>query len=344
MTGSRLDRALEEGAPLVPPAGTILALGARAGGDLAALPQARTEVVQTFRPDHDALVAAGWRTGVAPEGLHAAAIVFLPRARAEARARIAAAAARLAPGGVLAVDGPKALGIDALLREVRGRAAVAGVVARGHGKLFWCHPPPTAFADWAEVPHPLPGGFVTLPGVFSADGPDPGSVLLARLLPARLPARVADLGAGWGWLAAAALARPGVEELHLVEAEARALDCARAAIGDPRARFHWADAAAFRPPRPFDLVLMNPPFHDGTTADPALGAALIRAAAAMLAPHGVLWLVANRHLPYEAALAAAFREVVTAATESGYKVIRAARPAAPAVPAAAARRPGRLRR
>jgi 16S rRNA (guanine1207-N2)-methyltransferase len=31
----------------------------------------------------------------------------------------------------------------------------------------------------------------------------------------------------------------------------------------------------------------------------------------MLAPDGVLWLVANRHLPYDAALSEAFLEVET---------------------------------
>lgn len=341
MSGSRLARALEAGAPIVPAAGRILVLGATVADDLAPLPAARTHVVQTLRSEHDALAAAGWTTGLAPEGVYAAALVMLPRSRAAARARIAAAAASLAPGGMLAVDGPKLLGIDALWREMRARLPVDEPVARAHGKLFWCRPAPGQFADWTETPRHLPGGFVTLPGVFSADGPDPGSVMLAGALPARLPARLADLGAGWGWLAAAALAREGVAEIHLVEADARALDCARAAIADPRARFHWADALSFRPDRPVDAVLMNPPFHDGRAADPGLGAAMIRAAAAMLQPEGTLWLVANRRLPYEAVLAAAFRERVTLAEAAGYKVIHAARPVRAAATAAPRRRPQR---
>ncbi|MDT9081655.1 methyltransferase, partial [Escherichia coli] len=77
---------------------------------------------------------------------------------------------------------------------------------------------------------------------------------------------------------------------------------------DPRARFTWADATQGRP-GPFDAVVMNPPFHNGRAADPALGLAFIRAAAHALTPSGTLWMVANRHLPYEAALREAFREV-----------------------------------
>ncbi len=53
-------------------------------------------------------------------------------------------------------------------------------------------------------------------------------------LPAQLPARMADLGAGWGYLSRAVLDRPGVTSLDVIEAEALALDCAKANLPDPR--------------------------------------------------------------------------------------------------------------
>jgi 16S rRNA (guanine1207-N2)-methyltransferase len=326
MRAARLTRALDSGALVLPEGGRILVLRPVAGDDLSALPRARVQVVTGFRPDFDAFAAQGWAVARASEGRFAMAIVCLPRSRAAGRALVAEAAAHLEPGGVLAVDGQKTDGVDAFLRELRGLAEVGEPVIRAHGKLFACRPAPGVFAAWAAQPAALPGGFVTAPGVFSSDAPDPGSEHLAAALPAALPGVVADLGAGWGRLAAAVLAREGVRELHLIEAEADALDCARAAIADPRARFHWADARTFRPERPFDAVVMNPPFHSGRAADPALGAAMIAAAARMLAPHGVLWMVANRHLPYEAALAAAFREVAAAPGSPAYKIVRAARP------------------
>ena len=61
-------------------------------------------------------------------------------------------------------------------------------------------------------------------------------------------------------------------------------------------------------------------------ADPSLGRAFIAAAARLLAPQGGLWLVANRHLPYEAALAEAFGEVQEIAGDASFKVIEARRP------------------
>jgi len=151
-------------------------------------------------------------------------------------------------------------------------------------------------------------------------------VLLEGLLPSKLGPKVADLGAGWGYLAHAVLARDGVKRLEVVEAEADALACARANIDDPRARFHWADATRFRPENLLECVVMNPPFHTGRDADPALGAAFISAAHRMLAPDGVLYLVANRHLPYDEVLNAAFLTVEQIGGDAVFRVIRANRP------------------
>jgi len=115
-----------------------------------------------------------------------------------------------------------------------------------------------------------------------------------------------DLGAGWGYLSAACLARKGVEEMHLIEAEAQALDLARETISDPRAQFHWADACSFSMPAQFGGIVMNPPFHTGRKPQPALGLAFIAAGARLLGQRGTLWMVANRHLPYEGALESHF--------------------------------------
>ncbi len=310
-----------------PPAGRVAVFAPRAGDDLSALGPG-VEVVSGFRPDVDAFAAQGLTAGPAESGRYALSLVCLPRARDAARDLVARALE--ATDGPVLVDGQKTDGIEALWRESRGRAAVPEPVAKAHGKLFTLHGADrAAFADWRAGPGRVADGFVTRPGVFSADGPDPGSVLLSAALPDLLPGRVADLGAGWGWLAAQVLARDGVAQLDLIEADHAALTCARENIQDPRARFHWADATRFAPDTPFDAVVMNPPFHSGRAGDPALGAAFIAAAARMLAPQGRLWMVANRHLPYETALTAAFREVAELPGSAAFKLFhaRAPRPA-----------------
>lgn len=313
----------------VPAGGRILIVGPHGDDGLAGLPRAVCHVVSASRTEHDRLAAQGWSIDLAPAGAYAAAVVVLPRARAQFRAFVHLAAAALPHGAALVVDGQKTDGMEAAARELAARATVVAVVARAHGRaVAIANPGADAFADWQDGPHVLPDGMVTRPGVFSADGPDPGSVLLAANLPADLRGAGADLGAGWGWLAARVLARPAVSSLDLVEADAVALDCARLNVTDGRARFHWADATRFRAPAPLDFVVMNPPFHRGRAADPAVGAAFIDAAARLLGPGGRLLMVANRTLPYEDRLAAAFGVVTRLAADGAFKVIAASRPRA----------------
>lgn len=320
--------ALETGALRLPDEGQIALFRPAGDEDLAALPVDRLEAIQSFRPDHDALARRGLRVAPAPSGPYAAALVCLPRARAEARALIATAAAHVPPGAPILIDGQKTDGVDSMLKELRRHAEVSAPVSKAHGKLFsFPNPGAGAFAGWEASEQEVEGGFVTLPGVFSADGPDRGSILLANALPAKLPARMADLGAGWGYLARAILARGGVKELHLVEAEKTALDCARRNVTDPRAQFHWADATQPCPGAPFGGIVTNPPFHQGRAAEPELGLAFLASAARQLSPAGELWLVANRNLPYERSLAELFREVEEIAGDGAFKVLHATRPA-----------------
>lgn len=320
MRSARLELALQSGALTFAAAGDNLVLRPRAGDDLSALPKARVVVRTGFKPDHDYFAAQGYR--MEGDGPFGCAIVCLPRAKAEARALMAQAM----QAAMIVVDGQKTDGIDSMLKDCKALGLTVGeALAKAHGKLALITPGP-ALAAWAAKPTMVEGDFQTLPAVFSADGPDRGSALLAAALPAKLPARVADLGAGWGYLARAVLARDGVKELDLIEAEAEALDCARVNIPDPRARFHWADATAFKAPRLWDAVVMNPPFHTAREADAGLGLAFIKAAHRGLAPSGSLWMVANRHLPYDKLLVTLFKQVEEVGGDSGFRVTRASYP------------------
>ena len=316
----RLSLALDTGLVRLPEDGSLVAFGAELDDTLQALPRARTDVIQTDFPRHEALRRAGWNAMTTPRGPYAAALVVVPRSKEAARARVAAA--RAVTNGPIIVDGQKTDGVESLLRAVRARVPVLEALSKAHGKLFVIEG--GDFADWTERPIQL-DGFVTRPGVFSAERIDPGSALLAAALPRDIKGRVADLGAGWGYLSRAVLVASGVTELHLVEADATALACARENVTDPRARFHWDDATTHAGPAPYDAIVMNPPFHEGRRGVPDLGRAFIRSAARLLSRHGTLWLVANRHLPYETALAEAFAEVHEIGGDARYKLFRAAR-------------------
>ncbi len=254
------------------------------------------------------------------EGPAGSVVVSLPRERDAARDRIARA---MRLGCPVLVDGQKTDGVDAMLKEIRRRGRIGPVISKAHGKLFVVEA--ADLADWVAEPARNAAGRLAPPGGFSADGIDPGSAALLGALPP-LSGRVVDLGAGWGALAAAVLESGAVTGCDLVEAHRPSLACARANVDDPRANFHWADATGWRPETPADHVVTNPPFHRGRAGDPELGRAFLATAAASLGPRGTLWVVANRHLPYESTLDSLFAEVEERPGTASYKIHRAARP------------------
>jgi len=325
MKTSRLSLILESGALTLPEAGQIAVYGAGADDDLRALPKARCEIIQGFKPDHDALVARGFQVAVAASGPYAAAVVMLDRSKAKSRSMLAEAVAKT-PDGLIIVDGMKTDGADGFYKECRKRVPVSEAFSKAHGKLFWFTAQP-AFEDWADSgPIQLDEGFQTVAGVFSAEKIDRGSQALVAALPEKLPKRLADLGGGWGYLSRHILMREKINELHIIEADYAALECARKNVTDERAHFHWADATGFTPDQPYDGIITNPPFHTSRKADPDIGRAFITAAAGMLKPSGQLWLVANRHLPYERTLSETFRTVDEVAGDNAFKVLRATKP------------------
>ncbi|WP_037317212.1 class I SAM-dependent methyltransferase [Ruegeria halocynthiae] len=317
---SRLDLALQSGLVLSQP---LTVFGPSPDHDLSALPR-ESRIIQPFKPFHDHFADQGFTTTPLTSEACQDAIVILPRAKALARSLIHQASNHAS--GVIVVDGAKTDGVDSLLKDIRKRVAVEGPISKAHGKIFWFQSEPQAFADWAAPDSQTVDTYHTAPGVFSADGIDPASALLQGALPKKMGARVADLGAGWGFLSAGLLDADGLRTLHLVEADHSALTCARANVADPRAQFHWADATTWKAPDPVDTIVMNPPFHTSRSADPALGQAFIKSAARNLTRHGDLWMVANRHLPYETTLTETFAHVQEVTGDNRFKVFHTSRP------------------
>lgn len=324
MFHTRFSLALGDGALALPDEGNIAVFGPTADTDLRDLPKDRSVLITPDFPQHELWHARGWTVApTLPDEAFTAAIICVPRAKALARAWVAQAATATG-NGLIILDGQKTDGIDSLLKSLKKHAATQGVISKAHGKIAWVHG--ADVADWAATDSTLDGGFITRPGVFSADGIDKGSSALIEALPQSLKGRVADLGAGWGYLSRHILAQDTVEHLDLLEANATALDCARQNITDPRAHFLWGDATTYLAKAPYDAVISNPPFHTGRKGDPDLGRAFIRTAAKILKGSGQFIMVANRHLPYEDTLSQYFREVTEIGGTSGFKVIRAAKP------------------
>ncbi len=333
MTDRRLNTWLET-SPVLPEAGLIGVFNAWPEIDLPGIDPDRIRAIQPMAGPYETLVERGLNTAKTIDRSYDAVILRAPREKDRALSYLKEAVRRSPDGAPIIIDGQKTDGIESLLKLCRRRFEVQDVYSKDHGKVFWFKKfalDQDSLAD-LDLPEPTPTlkpmGFYTAPGVFSADGPDAASVALAAALPP-LKGHVIDLGAGWGYLSHEILKKNAPDQLDLVEADWLALTCAQKNINSDVAIFHWADARSFRPETPADHVVTNPPFHTGRAADPALGQAFIRSAAAMLKPSGTLWLVANRHLPYEKTLEASFRDVQTLGLTPQFKLYSASRPVSP---------------
>jgi len=326
------------------PQGPVLFLRAREGWPLREhAPGVQMDCVQSFRPFAEALQRAGHTVHAElpaspPAGGYALVLVLPPRQREEARALLAQALAQLAPGGVIVACQSNNEGARSGEADLKQLAGLAGNLTKNHCRVYWTAPQAGGHdaglaARWARLDEPrrvLGGRFLSRPGIFAWDRADPASILLAEQLPADLSGDGADLGAGFGYLSAEVLARcPKVAALDLYEAEARALDLARRNLpplaGEVALDYHWHDVTAGLP-RQYDFIVSNPPFHTPAREDrPDIGQRFIAVAAQALRPGGRLFVVANRHLPYEQILNDSFGEVRVAAERGGFKAIVARR-------------------
>lgn len=286
---------------------------------------------QPLKPLADAWDRAGFqRADELPEGKWPVVLVLPGKSRDETLLWFALAKDRLESGGRIVAAMPNTAGASRFEKELARAAGNITSIQKHKCRAFhavddgsWNE---AILHEWRAL-----GGFrelagtpyLTQAGVFSSEHIDPGSFLLGKHLPANLRGRVADPGAGWGYLSDIALERcPRIERVDLFEADARALACAKRNLTrhEPRAGFLWHDVTTGLP-ESYDAILMNPPFHTGQTTDVDLGRAFLTSAAASLKRNGKLHLVANRQLPYEALLDSLRLTWRKVAEDQTYKVI-----------------------
>lgn len=283
-------------------------------------------------------------------GGSSAAFIHAPANVVERRRVLAMTLRALAPGASLIVVAHNTKGGGRITKELESFGCKVESEHKRHHRIALASRPAEpvgldeAIADGDALL--LPDlGLWSQPGLFNWDRIDPGSLLLLDHLPV-LEGRGADLGCGIGVLARAVREKNPATELHLIDIDARALHMSRLNVPGDRVFLHWADVRSAsvssigekdtgKPtpsvgtiPTGLDFVVCNPPFHDAGEEDKSLGKTFIARAAEMLKPGGTLWLTANRHLPYEAALRAGFEKVVPVADAHGFKVYEATKGAA----------------
>ena len=167
-------------------------------------------------------------------------------------------------------------------------------------------------------------GFYSMPGLFGWNKIDVGSQMLLDNLP-DLKGVGADFGCGYGFLTKNIISKnEKIKIMYCFDSDLRALSACKKNIKHNEVDIRHVDCTKAIPDiSPLDFVVMNPPFHYGADEDKSLGQKFIETAAHHLKKGGVLWLVANKHLPYEKILNERFRLVSRLVDEKGFKIIKA---------------------
>ncbi|EJE9668741.1 16S rRNA (guanine(1207)-N(2))-methyltransferase RsmC [Salmonella enterica] len=167
----------------------------------------------------------------------------------------------------------------------------------------------------------------TLPGVFSRDGLDVGSQLLLSTLTPHTKGKVLDVGCGAGVLSAALASHSPKVRLTLCDVSAPAVEASRATLAANGLEGEVFASNVFSEVKGrFDMIISNPPFHDGMQTSLDAAQTLIRGAVRHLNSGGELRIVANAFLPYPKILDETFGFHEVIAQTGRFKVYRTVMP------------------
>jgi 16S rRNA (guanine1207-N2)-methyltransferase len=174
---------------------------------------------------------------------------------------------------------------------------------------------------------------VNLPGVFSARRLDNGTRVLLDTLPEIADrAAVIDLGCGNGALGLAALLQNSTAQVTFIDESRLAVASAELSVrrafpeigrpGSPAPVYRVADCLDGLPGDSADLILCNPPFHQGRAHGDDVAWKMFTGAKRVLRPGGQIWVVGNRHLDYLGKLKRVLGNGQVMANDPKYQVIR----------------------
>ncbi|OOF49482.1 16S rRNA (guanine(1207)-N(2))-methyltransferase RsmC [Rodentibacter trehalosifermentans] len=176
---------------------------------------------------------------------------------------------------------------------------------------------------WKTYHHPQLQGLTihSLPGVFSANELDAGTALLLSTLNHPIKGKVLDLGCGAGVIGSIIKKTNPKSAIVMTDIHAMALESARKTLSENQLEGEVFASDVFSDVKgKFDLIISNPPFHDGIDTAYQAVKTLITQAKWHLNQGGELRIVANAFLPYPDLLQQHFGEFEVLAQTSKFKV------------------------
>ena len=169
----------------------------------------------------------------------------------------------------------------------------------------------------------------SLPGVFSHGRLDKGTQVLLETLDAVPSGKVLDFGCGAGVISAYINTLPGEHDFTLVDCDALALASSHktmSATGSKSFTVLPSDGLS-EVTGQFDLIISNPPFHQGVKTHYEVTEQFLAQSRQMLCQGGELRIVANSFLRYPPIIQKAFGRCETLLTRDGFSIYRAIRKA-----------------
>jgi 16S rRNA (guanine1207-N2)-methyltransferase len=164
--------------------------------------------------------------------------------------------------------------------------------------------------------------FETRPGVFSRDGLDPGSEFLLDNLVVQTQDRILDIGCGCGVLGIVGGRLADRGHSVMVDSDLLAVECSQRNIirnGLKNVRAVLSDGVDAISDGPFDLILSNPPTHEGGQ----VARRFVHGASLLLAPGGRFIVVVKRSRQYLSHMTEEFSHVSAELQKDGYQIIEA---------------------
>lgn len=261
------------------------------------------------------------------------AFVRLGKDRRALAMALQAAASVVPSGGAIVLFGANAEGVKSAGKALEEVAEdVLTVDTRRHSRVFAGRRRAeiaglrTTLESWREVHEITLNGrarpWVSYPGVFAGGALDPGTaLLLEHLPPIAAGAAVLDMACGNGIIGASVREQFAEAAVDLVDNDAVAIIAARENV--PGASIICGDGLAAAPRTRYDVILSNPPIHDGVAENFAFLQGLIAEAPARLKPGGVLQVVIQSRIRVLPWFEAAFKEAAIVAQDRRYQIIRA---------------------
>ncbi|MDD7805110.1 MAG: class I SAM-dependent methyltransferase [Endozoicomonas sp. (ex Botrylloides leachii)] len=165
----------------------------------------------------------------------------------------------------------------------------------------------------------------SLPGVFSHGHLDQGTAILLASLHGCKASNVLDFGCGAGVISAALALQQSDANFTLVDCDALALASTHKTLKNLKVgnyRTIASDGLSDVSGR-FDLIVSNPPFHQGVKTDYQVTEQFIRQSPNYLIKGGQLRIVANSFLRYESVIEKAFGNCCIVDSRNGYTVYEA---------------------